>query len=111
MTIYLVVLMAFLSQAGFGGSRVAVSLHALDLTANQFAIGVVIALYALCPMLLAIVIVVGSVVHGILIEGAMETVSKAALCVLVLAATVKIMVGLRVWRKRKTLRGESIARQ
>ena len=62
-------------------------------------------------MLLAIVIVVGSVVHGILIEGAMETVSKAALCVLVLAATVKIMVGLRVWRKRKTLRGESIARQ
>jgi hypothetical protein len=31
MTIYLVVLMAFLSQAGFGGSRVAVSLHALEL--------------------------------------------------------------------------------
>ena len=62
-------------------------------------------------MLLAIVIVVGSVVHGILIEGTMETVSKAALCALVLAATVKIMVDLRVWRKRKTLRGESIARQ
>ena len=56
MTIYLVVLMAFLSQAGFGGSRVAVSLHALELTANQFAIGLVIALYSLCPMLLAIVI-------------------------------------------------------
>jgi predicted MFS family arabinose efflux permease len=56
MTIYLVVLMAFLSQAGFGGSRVAVSLHALQLSANQLAIGVVIALYALCPMLLAIVI-------------------------------------------------------
>jgi predicted MFS family arabinose efflux permease len=56
MTIYLVVLIAFLSQAGFGGSRVAVSLHALDLTANQFAIGLVIALYSLCPMLLAIVI-------------------------------------------------------
>ena len=61
--------------------------------------------------LLAIVIVVGSAVHAILIEGTMETVSKAALCVLVLAATVKIMVDLRVWRKRKTLRGESIARQ
>ena len=29
MTIYLVVLIAFLSQVGFGGSRVAVSLHAL----------------------------------------------------------------------------------
>lgn len=56
MTIYLVVFMAFLSQIGFGGSRVAMSLHALDLTANQFAIGVVIALYSLCPMLLAIVI-------------------------------------------------------
>ena len=48
--------MAFLSQAGFGGSRVAVSLHALHLTANQFAIGVVIALYSLCPMLFAILI-------------------------------------------------------
>jgi predicted MFS family arabinose efflux permease len=56
MTIYLVVLMAFLSQAGFGGSRVAVSLHALQLSANQLAIGVVIALYALCPMFLAIII-------------------------------------------------------
>jgi hypothetical protein len=62
-------------------------------------------------MLLAIVIVIGSVVHGILIEGAMETVSKAALCALVLAATIKAMIDLRVWRKRKTLRGESIARQ
>jgi predicted MFS family arabinose efflux permease len=56
MTIYLVVLMAFLSQIGFGGSRVAMSLHALNLTSNQFAIGVVIALYSLCPMLLAIAI-------------------------------------------------------
>ena len=62
-------------------------------------------------MLLAIVFVVGSVVHGILIEGAMETVSKAALCVLVLAATVKVMADLRVWKKRGTSRGESIARQ
>jgi predicted MFS family arabinose efflux permease len=56
MTIALVVLISFLSQAGFGGSRVAVSLHALGLTDNQFAIGLVIALYSLCPMLLAIVI-------------------------------------------------------
>jgi len=45
-----------LSQIGFSGSRVAVSLHALELTANPFAIGVVIALYSLCPMLLSIVI-------------------------------------------------------
>ncbi len=48
--------------------------------------------------LLAVVIVVGSVVHGILIEGTMETVTKAALCALVLAATVKVMADLRVWR-------------
>ncbi|OGA09075.1 MAG: hypothetical protein A2W68_08535 [Betaproteobacteria bacterium RIFCSPLOWO2_02_64_14] len=56
MTIYLVVLVSVLSQVGFSGSRVAVSLHALGLTANQFAIGVVIALYSLCPMLLSIAI-------------------------------------------------------
>ena len=67
--------------------------------------------WRIAHMLLAIVIVVGSAVHAILIEGTMETVSKAALCVLVLAATVKVMVDLRVWRKRKALRGESIARR
>ena len=62
-------------------------------------------------MPLAIVIVAGGVVHAILIEGTMETISKAALCALVLAATVKVMVDLRVWRRRKALRGESVARQ
>jgi hypothetical protein len=61
--------------------------------------------------LLAVVIVVGSVVHGLLIEGAMETVSKAALCALVLAATIKVIADLRVWRKRAAARGESVARQ
>jgi predicted ferric reductase len=55
--------------------------------------------------LLAIVIVVGSAVHAILIEGTMETVSKAVLCALVLAAAVKVMTDLRVWRKRATARG------
>ena len=59
--------------------------------------------------LLAVIIVVGSVVHGLLIEGAMETVSKAALCALVLAATIKVIADLRVWRKRATARGESVA--
>ena len=53
-------------------------------------------------MSLAVVIVVGSVIHGILIEGTMETISKAALCALVLAAAVKVMVDLRVWRRRAT---------
>jgi len=56
----------------------------------------------------AIVIVIGSVVHCLLIEGTMETISKAALCALVLAATVKVMVDL--WRKR-ALRDGSIVRQ
>ena len=65
--------------------------------------------FRIVHMLLAIVIVAGSVVHGLLIEGAMETVSKAALCALVLAAAIKVMADL--WRKRRMLRGESIARQ
>jgi len=56
MTIYLVVLIAVLSQIGFGGSRVAVSLYALELSANQFTVGVMIALYSLCPMLFSITI-------------------------------------------------------
>jgi hypothetical protein len=62
-------------------------------------------------MLLAVVIVVGSVVHGLLIEGTMETMSKAALCALVLAAAIKVMVDRRVWRKGVTSRGEAAARQ
>jgi predicted ferric reductase len=61
--------------------------------------------------LLAVVIVVGSVVHSLLIEGAMETVSKAALCALVLAAAIKVMADLQVWRKRATARGQGVARQ
>ena len=61
-------------------------------------------------MPLAIVIVVGSVVHAVLIEGTMETISKAALCALVLSAAIKVMVDLRVWRKRGILR-EEIARK
>ena len=53
---------------------------------------------------LAVVIVVGSAVHAMLIEGTMETISKVILCALVLAATVKVMADLRVWAKRSTSR-------
>jgi predicted ferric reductase len=60
---------------------------------------------------LAIVIVAGSVAHCLLIEGTMETISKAALCVLILVATVKVMIDLQVRRKQRALRGESVARQ
>jgi predicted ferric reductase len=56
--------------------------------------------WRIAHMSLAVVIVVGSVVHGILIEGTMETVSKAALCALVLAATIKVVADLRVRRQR-----------
>ncbi|MES0879713.1 ferric reductase-like transmembrane domain-containing protein [Roseibium sp. SCP14] len=55
---------------------------------------------------LALVIVVGSVVHAILIEGTMETMTKAALCLLVLAATVKVLADLRVWDIRPGRRAE-----
>ena len=65
--------------------------------------------WRIAHMLLAIVIIVGSVIHCLLIEGTMETVSKTVLCVLVVAAAIKVMVDLRVWRRRATLRGESIA--
>ncbi|NOU05969.1 MAG: ferric reductase [Hyphomicrobiaceae bacterium] len=51
---------------------------------------------------LAIVIVVGSVVHCILVEGTMETLSKAVLCALVVAATMKVIVDMRVWSRRKS---------
>lgn len=49
---------------------------------------------------LATVIVVGSIVHAMLIEGTMELVSKTALCALVIAATAMAIANLRVWAKR-----------
>jgi predicted ferric reductase len=67
--------------------------------------------WRLAHISLAAVIVACSVVHAMLVEGAMETMSKAALCGLVLAAAVKVMADLRLWRKRGALRGESVARQ
>lgn len=49
---------------------------------------------------LALVTVVGSVVHAVLIEGTMETVTKVALCTLVVAATLRVLFDLRVWTSR-----------
>jgi hypothetical protein len=51
-------------------------------------------------MALVAIIVPGVAVHAMLVEGTMETVSKAALCALVLAAAVKVAIDLRVWRRR-----------
>lgn len=57
-------------------------------------------MWRITHMPLAAVIVGGSVIHAMLIEGTMETISKAALCALVIAATVKVMVDLRSRKKR-----------
>ena len=46
--------MCALSHSGFGGSRIAISLYALNLGATQFTIGVLMALYAICPLLFAL---------------------------------------------------------
>jgi Ferric reductase like transmembrane component len=67
--------------------------------------------WRIAHMLLAIVIIAGSVVHALLIEGTMETVSKVALCALVLAAAIKVLANLWARIKRGSLRGEVIARQ
>ncbi|HTM72621.1 MAG TPA: ferric reductase-like transmembrane domain-containing protein [Pseudolabrys sp.] len=66
--------------------------------------------WRIAHMSLAAVIVAGGVVHAMLVEGAMETISKAALCALVFAAATKVMADL-VRRMRSTSRGESPARQ
>lgn len=44
---------------------------------------------------LAAVIVIGSVVHAMMIEGTMETLSKSALCLLVLIATAVVLADLQ----------------
>lgn len=49
--------------------------------------------WRLVHMSLALVIVIGGVVHSLLIEGAMETISKAILCALVLAAALGVIAG------------------
>ena len=46
---------------------------------------------------LVAVVVAGSVVHAMLIEGTMGTASKAALCALALVATIKALIDLRAW--------------
>lgn len=46
---------------------------------------------------LVALVVLGSVVHAMLIEGTMGTMSKAALCALALAAIVKVLIDLRTW--------------
>jgi len=58
-------------------------------------------------MALAAVIVVGTVVHATLIEGTMETLSKASLCMLVFGAATKVMADL-VRRLRAASRRQAL---
>lgn len=46
---------------------------------------------------LVMLAVIGGVLHALLIEGTMEVISKAALCLLVLVATAKAIGDLRAW--------------
>ena len=54
MPIYLIALLCVLNHSCFSGSRMVTSLYALELGANQFTIGVLMALYAICPLFFAI---------------------------------------------------------
>src|SRR5882672_1337919 len=54
MTVYLVVVMAMLNSIAQRGAKVSVSLYALDLGAGAAAVGVLAALFAVFPLLLAV---------------------------------------------------------
>lgn len=55
------------------------------------------AVWRLCHATLVTVVIVCSMLHAMLIEGTMGTVSKAVLCLLVLAALVRVMADLKPW--------------
>ena len=50
---------------------------------------------------LVAVVIVGTVVHALLIEGTMETLSKAVLCALVGAVFLRVVIDLRIWARRR----------
>lgn len=54
MSIHVALFVVLLNMCAFRGSKVLVSLFALDLGAPQIMLGVIIALYSLCPTLLAL---------------------------------------------------------
>jgi predicted ferric reductase len=59
-------------------------------------------------MSLAVLIVIGGVLHAMLVEGTMETISKAVLCALVFAAAAKVIADV-LRRMRSTSRGARVA--
>src|SRR6185503_14015400 len=54
MTVYVVVLLSMLNSIGQRGSKVAVSLYALELGAGALSVGVLAALFSVFPLLLAV---------------------------------------------------------
>src|SRR5256886_1102131 len=54
MSVYFVILLSVLSSIAHRGSKVLVSLDALQLGANSFTVGVLAALYSVFPLLLAV---------------------------------------------------------
>ncbi len=50
---------------------------------------------------LVTIVVAGSVVHALLIDGTMQTLSKVMLCILVVLATVWTIVKLRIWGRQR----------
>jgi len=54
MQIFLIVLSCVLVHAGSGGAKVALPLHALHLGVDPFSVGVIMAMWALVPMLIAL---------------------------------------------------------
>jgi MFS family permease len=53
--------------------------------------------HAVCVAIIA----VGTVVHAVLIEGTMETISKTVLCALVTAASLKVVADPRLWSRHR----------
>src|SRR6266849_3464395 len=54
MIIHLVILLAVLNTISLKGSKVVISLYAIELGANPFSIGILVAMYAFFPLLLAV---------------------------------------------------------
>lgn len=51
---------------------------------------------------LAAITVSGTAAHALLIEGTMETLSKVALCIIVVGVTAKVIYDARIWQRRPT---------
>ncbi|MGI3210207.1 ferric reductase-like transmembrane domain-containing protein [Roseovarius tibetensis] len=80
----------------FAAAAMAAVRHSLRLPPLQWRLG---------HSALVTVVVAGSVVHAMLIDGTMGTASKAVLCALALAATVKALIDRRAWtalRRRRS---------